>query len=51
MHIPALGWTLKHTDGSFITELLLTNFEYKMTRFLDGASYQDVQASNFFILD
>jgi hypothetical protein len=28
IQIPQLSWTLKHTDGSFITELLLTHFCY-----------------------
>lgn len=36
--IPLLSLTLKHTDGSFIAELLLRAFSFTMVRYMDGAS-------------
>ena len=39
MGFPLLSLTMKHTDGSFISELLMTTMRYDMTRYLDGASF------------
>ena len=51
IEIPLLSLTLKHTDGSFISELVLSNFNFSMTRYLDGESEQVIYSSKFFILD
>jgi hypothetical protein len=51
IRIPLLSLTLKHTDGSFISELLMRTFTHSMTRYMDGASYQAIRCSKFMILD
>jgi hypothetical protein len=46
-----LSLTLKHSDGSYISELLLSGFEFFMLKFMDGASNMDLKCNRFFILD
>jgi len=46
-----LSLTLKHSDGSYISELLLSGFDLFMLKFMDGASNMDIKCNRFFILD
>jgi hypothetical protein len=46
-----LSLTLKHSDGSYISELLLSGFDFFMLKFMDGASNMDIKCNRFFILD
>jgi len=46
-----LSLTLKHSDGSYISELLLSGFEFFMLKYMDGASNMDLRCNRFFILD
>ena len=46
-----LSLTLKHSDGSYISELLLSGFDLFMLKFMDGASNMEIKCNRFFILD
>jgi len=51
IEISMLSLTLKHSDGSYISELLLSGFDLFMLKFMDGASNMDINCNRFFILD
>lgn len=51
IEISVLSLTLKHSDGSYISELLLSGFEFFMLKYMDGASNMDLKCNRFFILD
>ena len=51
IEISMLSLTLKHSDGSYISELLLSGFEFFMLKFMDGASNMDLRCNRLFILD